>query len=230
MSAPSPDPAPHAALNPDAKTYQAFLFDMDGTLITSTAAAERVWTRWAQRHGLDVEALLAVMHGVRAVDTIRRQNLPDIDLDAEVAWVERGEIEDVEGVAPINGAVDFVRRMPPERWAVVTSASVPLARARLAAAGVTPPAVLITAEDVEHGKPDPAGYLKAAARLGFDIADCLVFEDAEAGVRAGEAAGADVVVVTAAHQHPLETRHPTLADYGQARLEIGCDGALRLSL
>ncbi len=109
---------------------------MDGTLITSTAAAERVWTRWAERHGLDVAALLSVMHGVRAVDTIRRQNLPDIDLDAEVAWVERGEIEDVEGVAPIPGAVDFLKHLPPDRWAVVTSASVPLARARLKAAGV----------------------------------------------------------------------------------------------
>jgi len=212
------------------KTYQAFLFDMDGTLITSTAAAERVWTRWAQRHGLDVAALLAVMHGVRAIDTIRNQNLADIDLDAEVAWVERGEIEDVAGVAPIPGAVDFVGRLPPDRWAVVTSASIPLARARLAAAGVTPPAVLITAEDVEHGKPDPAGYLKAAARLGFDIADCLVFEDAEAGVRAAETAGADVVVIAAAHARPLETPHPTLADYGEARLEVAADGGLAFSV
>ncbi|WP_312595577.1 HAD-IA family hydrolase [Brevundimonas sp.] len=215
---------------PAFRAYQAFLFDMDGTLITSTAAAERVWTRWAERHGLDVAALLSVMHGVRAVDTIRRQNLPDIDLDAEVAWVERGEIEDVEGVAPIAGAVDFVTRLPPDRWAVVTSASVPLARARLKAAGVTPPAVLITAEDVERGKPDPAGYLKAAATLGFDIADCLVFEDAEAGIMAGEAAGADVVVVTAAWTHPLETDHPTLADYADVTLEVGPDGALAFAL
>ncbi|HBI18360.1 MAG TPA: glycerol-3-phosphatase [Brevundimonas sp.] len=215
---------------PASRAYQAFLFDMDGTLITSTAAAERVWTRWAERHGLDVAALLSVMHGVRAVDTIRRQNLPDIDLDAEVAWVERGEIEDVEGVAPIPGAVDFVKRLPPDRWAVVTSASVPLARARLKAAGVTPPAVLITAEDVERGKPDPAGYLKAAATLGFDIADCLVFEDAKAGVQAGEAAGADVVVVTAAWTHPLETDHPTLADYADVTLKVGADGALTVKI
>lgn len=211
---------------PTPRAYQAFLFDMDGTLITSTLAAERVWTRWAERHGLDVAALLSVMHGVRAIDTIRNQNLPDIDLDAEVAWVERGEIEDVEGVAPIAGAIDFVKRLPPNRWAVVTSASVSLARARLKAAGVTPPAVMITAEDVERGKPDPAGYLKAAATLGFDIADCLVFEDAEAGIKAGEAAGADVVVVTAAWTHPLETNHPTLANYADVGLEVGTDGTL----
>ena len=175
-------------------------------------------------------ALLSVMHGVRAVDTIRRQKLPDIDLDAEVAWVERGEIEDVEGVAPIAGAVDFVTRLPPDRWAVVTSASIPLARARLRAAGLAPPPVLITAEDVERGKPDPAGYLKAAATLGFDIADCLVFEDAEAGVQAGEAAGADVVVVTAAWTHPLETDHPTLADYADVTLQVGPDGTLAVKI
>ena len=215
---------------PPPRAYAAFLFDMDGTLITSTAAAERVWTRWAERHGLDVTAFVPTVHGVRAVDTIRRQALPDIDLDAEVAWVERGEIEDVAGVAPIPGAVDFVRRLPPGRWAVVTSASLPLARARLKAAGVEPPAVMITAEAVERGKPDPAGYLKAARALGFDIADCLVFEDAEAGIRAGEAAGADVVVVTAAWTHPLETDHPKLADYADAGLEVGADGSLTLKV
>ncbi|WP_292078111.1 HAD-IA family hydrolase [Brevundimonas sp. UBA7838] len=214
----------------DVAASRHWVFDMDGTLITSTLAAERVWTRWAGRHGLDVAALLSVMHGVRAIDTIRNQNLPDIDLDAEVAWVERGEIEDVDGVAPIPGAINFVKRLPPDRWAVVTSASVSLAKARLKAAGVTPPAVMITAEDVERGKPDPAGYLKAAAALGFDIADCLVFEDAEAGIRAGEAAGADVMVVTAAWTHPLETDHPKLTDYADATLEVRSDGRLVLTL
>lgn len=211
------------------RLWQAFLFDMDGTLITSTAAAERVWGRWAERHGLDVEHFIPTIHGVRAADTIRKQNLPDIDLEAEVAWVERGEIEDLDGVVPIAGAIDFVKRLPPDRWAVVTSATVPLAEARLKAAGVTPPAVMITAEQVERGKPDPAGYLLAAGRLGVDIADCLVFEDAEAGIRAGEAAGASVVVITAAWMHPLTTDHPKLADYGDAALEVGSDG-MRLTL
>lgn len=209
---------------PTPRRWQAFLFDMDGTLITSTAAAERVWGRWAERHGLDVAAFIPTIHGVRAADTIRKQNLPGIDLEAEVAWVERGEIEDLEGVAPIPGAIDFVKRLPPDRWAVVTSATVPLAEARLRAAGVTPPALMITAEQVERGKPDPTGYLLAAKTLGFDIADCLVFEDAEAGIKAGDAAGARVVVVTAAWQHPLETDHPKLADYDDVRLEVGSDG------
>lgn len=210
------------------RAYQAFLFDMDGTLITSIAAAERVWTRWAERHGLDLATFIPTIHGVRAIDTIRRQNLSGVDLDAEVAWVERAEIEDLDGVVPIPGAVEFVRRLPPDRWAVVTSASVPLAEARLEAAGLAPPRVLITAADVERGKPDPAGYHMAARALGFAAADCLVFEDAEAGIEAGEAAGADVVVITAARTHPLATPHPTLTNYEDARIETSADGWLSL--
>ena len=211
------------------RLWQAFLFDMDGTLITSTAAAERVWSRWAEWHGLDVAAFIPTIHGVRAADTIRKQNLPGIDLEAEVAWVERGEIEDLDGVVPIAGAIDFVKRLPPDRWAVVTSATVPLAEARLKAAGLTPPALMITAEQVERGKPDPSGYRLAAERLGFDIADCLVFEDAEAGIKAGEAAGAGVVVVTAARTHPLQTDHPKLPDYGDVTLAVEANG-MRLTL
>jgi sugar-phosphatase len=210
------------------RTYQAFLFDMDGTLITSTAAAERVWTRWAARHGLDAATFVPTIHGVRAADTIRRQKLPDVDVEAETAWVERGEIEDLEGVAPIPGAVDFVRRLPPERWAVVTSATMALASARMRAAGIEPPKIMITAEDVTRGKPDPAGYRLAAERLGVDVAECLVFEDAEAGIKAGEAAGADVVVITAAWTHSLETTHPTAAGYADLRLEVDADGALNI--
>lgn len=210
--------------------YQAFLFDMDGTLITSVAAAERVWTRWALRHDLDAETFVPTIHGVRTIDTIRRQNLADVDLDAEVAWVERGEIEDVDGVAPIPGALDFVRRLPPDRWAVVTSASPALAQARLKAAGLTPPTVLVTADDVERGKPDPAGYLAAAAALGFAASECLVFEDADAGIQAGDAAGAEVVVVTATHHGRAWPGRPTLKDYGEARLSVLPDGRLAFGL
>lgn len=99
----------------------------------------------------------------------------------------------------------------------------------MAAAGVTPPEVMITAEDVERGKPDPAGYLKAAEALGVDIAGCLVFEDAEAGIRAGEAAGADVLVITATHAQPMQTIHPTLADYGLTMMTVETDGRLTLT-
>lgn len=210
------------------RPYEAFLFDMDGTLITSTAAAERVWAAWARRQGLDLDVFLPTIHGVRAIDTIRRQDLPDIDAEAEAAWVERGEIEDVADVTEISGAVAFVRGLPKSRWAVVTSASVDLARARLDAAGLAPPDVMVTAEDVVDGKPDPAGFLLAARRLGFAPADCLVFEDAPAGIAAAEAAGTDLIVITQTHARPVTTNHPTLPTYRNARVTTEADGRLVL--
>lgn len=214
-------------LLPD-RAYAAFLFDMDGTLITSVAAAERAWAAWAGRHGLDLAVFMPTIHGVRAIDTIRAQNLKDIDLDAEVDWVTRREIEDTDGVAEIPGAIAFVATLPPERWAVVTSASPDLAAVRLRAAGLTPPALVVTAHDVARGKPDPAGFRLAAARLAFRVEDCLVFEDAPAGIAAAGAAPADVVVITAAHPHPMPTPHPTLDGYAGVRCEVGADGRLTL--
>jgi sugar-phosphatase len=212
------------------RAYDAFLFDMDGTLITSIAAAERVWSAWATRHRLDLDVFMPTIHGVRAIDTIRNQNLPGIDLQTEVAWVTRSEIEDTDGVAEIPGAIAFVATLPPERWAVVTSASPELAEARLRAAGLTPPRLVITAHDIERGKPDPEGFRLAAERLGFAIENCLVFEDAPAGIAAAEAAPADVVVITAAHSHPMATPHPTLGGYDGVRSVVDADGRLSLAI
>lgn len=200
--------------------YDAFLFDMDGTLLNSIAAAERVWSRWALKHGLDLQTFLPSMHGKRGVDTISALNLPGIDVVQEALEVERGEIEDLEGIVPIPGAIAFLQSLPAERWAIVTSAPSALARARIGAAGLPQPLQIVTAEDVKIGKPDPAGYRLGAERLGFDPSRCLVFEDVLAGVRAGEAAGADVAVITATHTHPLETLHPTIADYERLRVEF----------
>ncbi len=214
-------------MTPD-KTYAAFLFDMDGTVTNSIAATERVWTAWARRHGLDVEAFLPTIHGVRAEETIRRQNLAGVDIAHEVAAVLAGEIADIEDVVPIPGADAFLRALPADRWAVVTSAQRDLALSRLTAAGLPIPAVLITAEDVARGKPAPDGYILAAQRLGAAPEACLVFEDAPAGVLAGEAAGADVVVITAAHRHPLETAHPAIVDYARVRVTVAPEG-LRLT-
>lgn len=195
------------------KTYAAFLFDMDGTLLSSIAAAERVWGAWARRHGLDVDAFLPTIHGVRAEDTIRRQNLAGIDIDEEVEWVHRGELDDVGGVQAIDGIVDFLNSLPDDRWAIVTSATRQLAGKRLAAAGIRPPSTFVTAEDVRHGKPAPDCFLLATERLGVKAADCLIFEDAPAGIAAAEAAGADVMVITATHGEPLETPHATTGNY-----------------
>ena len=215
------------AKTPD-RTYAAFLFDMDGTVLDSIAVAERVWGDWARRHGLDVETFLPTIHGVRAEETIRRQNLADIDIALETEAILRGEVADVEGVIPILGAEAFLRALPARRWAVVTSAQRELAVRRLTAAGLPIPTVLITAEDVSRGKPAPDGYALAAQRLGVAADACLVFEDAPAGVLAGEAAGAEVIVITATHRHPFATAHPAIADYSDIRVVVETDG-LRLA-
>lgn len=210
------------------KTFAAFLFDMDGTLLNSVASTERVWGNWARRHGLDVEAFLPTMHGKRGIDTIRALNLPNIDPVAEAVEIERGEVADVEGVVAIDGAIEFLSSLPADRWAIVTSAPIALARRRLEAAGIPLPQVMITAEDVENGKPSPEGYLLGASRLNVPASECLVFEDVEAGVRAGEAAGASVVVVTATHEHAPETEHLSIDSYADLQVRVTPKGRLAL--
>ena len=210
------------------RPFSAFLFDMDGTIINSIPATERVWTRWALKHGLDVATFLPTMHGVRGIDTITRLGLPGVDPVAEAKEVERGEVEDVDGVVPISGAIAFLNALPAGRWGIVTSASLALARRRLAAAGIALPEVIVTAEDVTQGKPAPDGYRLGAARLGVEPADCLVFEDVPAGILAGESAGAHVVVMTATHHQPIETSHPRLKSYDGVSTQVDADGKLLL--
>ncbi len=208
----------------DQKRFSAFLFDMDGTLLNSIIAAERVWTIWAQRHDLDVAAFLPTIHGVRSVDTIRRLNLPGLDPVLEAEGISQAEIEDVEGVVSIEGAARLLASLPSERWAIVTSAPRALAEARLKAAGLELPVNLITAEDVSQGKPAPDCFLLAAKRLGVDIKDCLVFEDAPAGIAAAEAAGASVMVITATHEHATTTAHATLVNYEEVKAVVSAQG------
>lgn len=210
------------------RAFGAFLFDMDGTVLNSIAAAERIWSAWAVRHGVDVEAFLPTIHGVRAIDTINRLNLPGVDAEAQAAFITEAEIEDVEGIVEIPGAAAFLNGLPGDRWAMVTSAPRDLALRRMAAAGIPEPAVMITAEDVQAGKPDPAGYLLAARRLGLEPRDCLIFEDAAVGIQAAEAAGAALVIITTTHQHPLHTAHATLASYDAVQVNVDSAGKLRL--
>ena len=210
------------------RAFGAFLFDMDGTVLNSIAAAERIWSAWAVRHGVNVETFLPTIHGVRAIDTITRLNLPGVDAEAQAAFITKAEIEDVEGIVEIPGAAAFLKSLPADRWAMVTSAPRDLALRRMGAAGIPEPAVMITAEDVTAGKPDPAGYRLAARRLGLKPANCLIFEDATVGIQAAEAAGAPLMIITTTHQHPLETAHATIASYRDIALSIDSDGQLRL--
>jgi sugar-phosphatase len=176
-------------------SYAAFLFDMDGTLLDSSAVVHRVWGTWAERHGIDVATLMANVHGVRSEDTIRRFAPATADVATETQWILDAEVRDVDGVVALEGIHTFIEPLEAGTWAIVTSAPRTLAEVRLRAANLPIPQVMITAEDVQRGKPDPQGFLLGAQRLGVRIEECLVFEDSPAGVAAAKAAGADVAIV-----------------------------------
>jgi sugar-phosphatase len=166
---------------------KAILCDMDGVLMDSTPSVERVWRAWAAKHGLDPEQVARLAHGRRSIETIR-QVTPNLDAEKENVIVEHMEINDKEGVTALPGAADLLSRLPPGRFAIVTSATRPLAVARLGYAGIPVPRHVITANDVIHGKPSPEPFLKGAALLGFAPEDCLVFEDSPAGLASARSA------------------------------------------
>jgi mannitol-1-/sugar-/sorbitol-6-phosphatase len=173
----------------------ALLFDMDGVLINSTPAVARVWRRWAIEHSFNPEEVVARAHGRPSLTTVR-EYLPHADHAAENREVERREIEDLEGIVPLPGALELLASLPSDRWTIVTSCTRPLAEVRIRAAGLPLPKKLITSNDITHGKPHPEPYLKGASVLGFPPAECIVLEDVPAGVRAGKAAGAKVIAFT----------------------------------
>ena len=171
---------------------RGLLFDNDGVLVDSEASVESSWRRWALDHDLDPAEVMAAVPGRRAADTVAVFVKP-AQVEESVAAITRYELEDVGGTTAVPGVLDLVPQLDGGVWAVVTSGVRELATARLRAAGVVPPPVMVTAEDVTAGKPDPEGYAKAAATLGYPPADVLVLEDSHSGVAAGQAAGCRVV-------------------------------------
>jgi len=212
---------------------QAVLFDMDGVLVDSTHAVARVWRKWALERGFDPERVVRAAHGRPSIDTVR-DFLPKADSHAENLEVERQEVEDLEGVVAMPGAQALVTSIPAGRWTVVTSATCPLAEVRLRAAGIPIPQSLITADDIQFGKPHPEPYQKAAARLGYPASDCVVVEDAPAGIRAGKAAGARVIAVPTTSNRPeLESAGADWVVRNCADISAAWDGrglALTLSI
>jgi mannitol-1-/sugar-/sorbitol-6-phosphatase len=180
------------------RTVSAVLFDLDGVLVESREATERVWLDWARANGIGDDELRSAMHGVRSVEVVSALR-PELDSVAESEAIERRQAEDVAGLRAIPGAAEALRALREERVAVVTSATRDLAAARLGAVGIELPAVVVYAGDVSRGKPDPEGYLTAASRLGVDPAEALVVEDSPPGIEAGRAAGAATVAVTSTH-------------------------------
>ncbi len=168
---------------------------MDGTLVDSTHCVTTQWQQWGDRVGVPLADILAVSHGFRTVDTMRAL-APDSDIEAEANRLEEEAMHMSDGIVPIQGARRLLESLRPDQWAVVTSAPRNLALARMRYAGLPEPQVLIGAEDVTLGKPDPEGYLKAAALLGVAPADCIVVEDAPAGIRAARAARMRVLALS----------------------------------
>jgi len=170
----------------------AILFDLDGVLCDSTRAVDREWREWAARKGVDGDAIMAIAHGVRTVEVIRRV-APHLDAEAEAAAIESHEAIDHRGVVVMPGAIELVKSIPDGRWGVVTSGTRPLATNRLQYCGLPVPEVLVTSDDVTNGKPHPEPYLQGAEKLGLRPAECLVIEDAPAGIQSAQAGGMKVI-------------------------------------
>jgi sugar-phosphatase len=211
---PSSTPSPTdllAALS--GRRFAAVLFDMDGTLIDSTPVVVRSWVTWALERGIDPKRLEG-HHGVPAAQIVRGL-VPEADVESAIARINALEIADVDGITVLPGAAEAVAALPEGRRAIVTSCTRPLAAARIEAAGLLAPSVVVTADDVPTGKPDPAPYLLGARRLGVDPADCLVVEDAPSGLVSARTAGAATLAVTTttpADQLDADAVVGTLAD------------------
>lgn len=178
---------------------KGFLFDLDGTLVDSLPIVERAWCRWADRHGLRHDEVLAFIHGKQAITSLRHflSGYSEVQIQAEFTWLENVEAQDVDGITALPGALALIHHLDAQQipWAIVTSGSVPVAHARYAAAGLPQPKVFVTAEQVTRGKPEPDAYLLGAKLLGLAPSDCAVVEDAAAGVLSGLAAGCRVIAV-----------------------------------
>jgi mannitol-1-/sugar-/sorbitol-6-phosphatase len=210
----------------------AILFDLDGVLVDSAAYVEQQWRRWASARGLRPEPFLRVCHGRRALETIRMA-APQLDAEAEVRAFQPVEEAGAETIGPLAGSARLLTSLPPGTWAVATSGVRPVATSRLRRAGLPVPPVLICAEDVTRGKPSPDAYLLAAQSLGMLPADCLVIEDAPAGVQAARAAGMAVVALTTTHridQLPADACADSLAGVYLGRLDRDAFGRNRLEI
>ena len=171
------------------------MFDMDGVLINSIPAVKRVWSRWAAERGFNVDEVLRHAHGRPSIATLR-DLLPDADHEAENRIIEQAEIDDVDGIVPLPGVKELLAALPHDRWAIVTSCTRPLAEVRIRAAGLPTPELFITANEITNGKPHGEPYQKGAAGLCFLPEQCIVVEDALAGIMSGKNAGARVIAFT----------------------------------
>lgn len=208
-------------------TASAFLFDMDGTLVDSTAKVEQVWRAWCQRSGADLEHVMAIQHGARSEETIR-QTAPHADTAIECAWIDAMESTDCEGIVEIPGAAALLQGLPQVCWTVATSAARATAVARLRHCGIAVPDTMLCAEDVAIGKPDPGVFREAARRVGHAAEHCLAFEDSPAGIMSALGAGCRVVQIGGTHPLHAEVA-AVIPDFKAVSLHL-VDGRLALQL
>lgn len=206
----------------------AILFDLDGVLCDSTRQVDREWREWAARRGVDGDAVMAIAHGVRTIEVIRRV-APLLDAEAEADAIENHEANDQSGVVVMPGAVELVKTIPLGRWGVVTSGTRLLAQNRLRHCGLPVPEVLVTSDDVTNGKPHPEPYLLGAERIGVAPAECLVIEDAPAGIESARAGGMKVIGMASTYRAE-KLREADAVVPGFARLQIKSNGTGRLDV
>ena len=202
------------------------LFDLDGVLIDSTNCIIRHWATWADLHGLELSEVMEVAHGLRTVETMRLV-APHLDIEAEAERHTAREIADTDGIVPIEGALQLLKALPDDAWAVVTSGSAELATARLRRAGLPVPSTLVTADDVLHGKPAPDPYLLGAERLGVPVEQCVAVEDAPSGLQSARAAGMRAIGVASTHSREELHRATVIVDRLSALSVIKNDGSGR---
>ena len=202
---------------------KAILFDLDGVLVDSAECVERTWRVWSKRHGLNADAVIAVAHGRRTIETVRAV-APHLNALAEVRELEAKDAMTTDGIYEIEGARELIAKLPLDRWAVVTSGTRAIAELRLNLVGIPVPHVMICADEISHGKPHPEGYLTAAGQLGKSPIDCVIIEDTPPGIEAAHAGGMRVIAI--------ETTYPreqlTAADAVVRRLtdlQVAWDGS-----
>ncbi|OQP32495.1 sugar phosphatase [Pantoea latae] len=216
-------------------TYSGFLFDLDGTLVDSLPAVERAWSSWGARHGIAAEEILQFIHGKQAITSLRHfmPGQPEAAIQAEFRALEQDEAQDTAGVRALPGAHALLTALDAQQipWAIVTSGSVPVAHARHKAAGLPLPTVFITAEQVEKGKPAPDPYLLGAAKLGLAPQQCVVVEDAPAGILSGLDARCAVIALNAPAETPrLQETLFQLRSLAALQVTPQAEGAFTLSL
>jgi len=214
-------------------TFQcsAILFDLDGVLVDSTRSVARQWRQWAAQNNIDPEKVVEIAHGRRTIEVVRIL-APHLDAKAEETKLEKREADDIEGVAVMPGAAELLKSIPEGQWCVVTSGTRYLATSRLRLAQLPIPRVLVSADEVQKGKPDPEPYLKGAELLKVKPAECLVIEDAPAGIRSAHAGGMKAIALTSTYSvSELQEADGVLQNLGQIQVRsVDCDRKLQVDI